>query len=145
MSKERIACASKVSHQQHEWFKHDISESSSTWATCPGLITQIGVFPPVGSVNGHEVKYCGDTNEHGMHSWTDAPTNEKYHTRFMCLGSLFEPFGIPEEVVDVFIQAWESERKKIGRGIGNPGSKTRAGLSAALKVLYLRGDLDSGL
>ena len=101
----------------------------------------------MGSVNGHGVKYCGDTDEHAMHSWTDAPTNEKHHTRFMCLGSLFEPFGIPEEVVDVFIQAWGAERKKIGRGIAEPGSKTRAGLSAALKTLYLKGDIriDDGL
>jgi hypothetical protein len=46
------------------------------------------------------------------------------------------PETLPQEAVDAFTEAWEAERKKIGRGIVPPGSKTRAGLSAALQVLY---------
>lgn len=33
-----------------------------------------------------------------------------------------------------FTEAWEAERKKIGRGIAEPGTKTRAGIRAAFAV-----------
>lgn len=33
-----------------------------------------------------------------------------------------------------FVEAWEAERKKIGRGTAEPGTKTRAGIIAALAV-----------
>lgn len=53
-----------------------------------------------------------------------------------------KPQDIPQEAVDAYIEAWEAERKKIGRGIAPPGTKVRAGLAAALEVLYERFDID---
>lgn len=46
---------------------------------------------------------------------------------------------IPEAAVTAFTEAWEAEREKIGRGIAPKGTKTRAGLLAALP--YLLGEV----
>jgi len=51
-------------------------------------------------------------------------------------GVYWPPDTIPQEAIDAYTEAWEAERKKIGRGIAPPGTKTRAGISAALQVLY---------
>lgn len=40
------------------------------------------------------------------------------------------PDDVPQEWVDVFVEAWEKKRKEIGRGIAAPGTKVRAGLFA---------------
>lgn len=43
-----------------------------------------------------------------------------------------------EELIEkariAYVEAWEAERKKIGRGIAPPGTKSRAGIIAALAV-----------
>lgn len=40
-----------------------------------------------------------------------------------------------EQMVGAFTEAWEAKRKEIGRGIAPKGTKTAAGLIAAL-VIY---------
>ena len=89
-----------------------------------------------------EDQYCGNPDEHTIHNWADGPDTEQFSKEFICLGSFFEEQNIPQYAVDAFMEAWEAERKKIGRGIAEPGSKTRAGLSAALKTLYKKRDLE---
>lgn len=43
-----------------------------------------------------------------------------------------------EELIEkarvAYVEAWEAERKKIGRGVAEPGTKSRAGIIAALAV-----------
>jgi len=41
---------------------------------------------------------------------------------------------VSDEAVAAFSEAWEAKRKEIGRGIAPEGTKTRAGLEAALAV-----------
>ena len=51
-------------------------------------------------------------------------------------GVYWPPDTLPQEAVDAFTEVWEAERNKIGYNVAEPGTKTRAGLSAALQVLY---------
>ena len=55
---------------------------------------------------------------------------------------MFDPDDVPQEAVDAYVEAWEAKRKEIGRGIAEPGTKVRAGLSATLKLLYEKGVID---
>jgi hypothetical protein len=49
--------------------------------------------------------------------------------------------AIPDKAVIAFTEAWEAERQRIGRGVAPAGTKTRAGLAAALPYLpVLRAD-----
>ena len=49
-----------------------------------------------------------------------------------------EPDDIPQEVVDAYTEAWEAKRKEIVNGVEAFGTKTRAGLSAALTKLDVK-------
>lgn len=40
-----------------------------------------------------------------------------------------------DEMVQAFKDAWESEGRRIGRGIAAPGVKTKAGLRAVLALV----------
>jgi hypothetical protein len=46
-----------------------------------------------------------------------------------------------EQVIEsarlAYVEAWESAKKKIGRGIAPKGTKSRAGIEAALRVFEL--------
>lgn len=52
-------------------------------------------------------------------------------------GPIIRPDHIDSTVVEAFKGAWEARRQEISRGIGEYGTKTRAGLTAALEELGL--------
>ena len=42
---------------------------------------------------------------------------------------------VTDEMIAAYAEAWEAKRKEIGRGIAEPGTKTRAALEAVFDLI----------
>lgn len=122
-------CGNNMTHPAHYWGKTTTNPRLSIIKECEGVIEipivdkQCMVFLPHRGhmfVEGGKHYSCGGVRE------KEKTPEER----------------LPQKAVDAFKEAWEAERKKIGRGIAEPGTKTRAGLVAALDVLYELGDIE---